>query len=249
MSAIGVGTWQFGSAEVGLRPRVRREGAVPIVQRALDLGVNLVDTAEIYAMGESERIVGRAIAERRDEVFVATKVFPILPLSPIVQWRGVQSANRLGVDHIDLYQVHWPNPVVPVPATMRGMRALLDCGLVRNVGVSNFSADRWRWPRTASVRRCCRTRSSTALRVASRTPGQRAVRPGAGSDRHRVQPAREGSARWPLRRRSPAERDGPHGQPALPAREPGTGGRSHARPCVRWRPPTTRRPPRLRWRG
>jgi aryl-alcohol dehydrogenase-like predicted oxidoreductase len=68
----------------------------------------------------------------------------VLPLSPVVQWRGVQSAHRLQVDHMDLYQVHWPNPIVPMPATMRGMRTLLDIGLVRNVGVSNFSTEWWR---------------------------------------------------------------------------------------------------------
>lgn len=144
ISAIGLGTWQFGSREWGYGTGYAQAIASQIVQRALDLGVNLIDTAEIYAFGQSERIVGRAIAERRDDAFVATKVFPVMPLSPVVQWRGVQSAVRLGVDRIDLYQVHWPNPIVPLPTTMRGMRALVDCGLVANVGVSNFSADLWR---------------------------------------------------------------------------------------------------------
>lgn len=144
LSAIGLGTWQFGSKEWGYGREYAQQVAGPIVRRALELGVNLVDTAEIYAMGESERIVGGAIAERREDVFLATKLFPIVPLSPVVQWRGVQSAVRLGVERIDLYQVHWPNPVMPLPSTMRGMRALLECGLVANVGVSNFSADLWR---------------------------------------------------------------------------------------------------------
>lgn len=144
LSAIGLGTWQFGSREWGYGEDYLESTAGRIVRRALDLGVNLVDTAEIYAFGESERVVGREIASRRDEVFIATKMFPLVPVSPVVQWRGVQSAVRLGVKKIDLYQVHWPNPVVPLPTTMAGMRSLVDCGLVANVGVSNFSADMWR---------------------------------------------------------------------------------------------------------
>jgi aryl-alcohol dehydrogenase-like predicted oxidoreductase len=143
LSAIGVGTWQFGSAEWGYGEDYASSTAVDIVTRALDLGVNLVDTAEIYAFGRSERIVGQAVEGRRGDAFLATKLFPAFPVSPVVQWRGVQSAKRLGVHEIDLYQVHWPNPVVPLGTTMAGIRALVDVGLVRHVGVSNFSADWW----------------------------------------------------------------------------------------------------------
>jgi len=114
-----------------------------IVERALDLGVNLVDTAEAYGYGRSERIVGEAIRGRRDEVFLATKLFPLLPIPPVVQQRARGSARRLGVDAIDLYQVHWPNPVVPNAPTMEGMRRVLDEGIVRHAGVSNFSRARW----------------------------------------------------------------------------------------------------------
>jgi aryl-alcohol dehydrogenase-like predicted oxidoreductase len=144
VSAIGVGTWQFGSSEWGYGEQYASSTARDIIHRALDLGVNLIDTAEIYGMGRSERIVGEALRDRRDAAFIATKLFPLLPISPVVQWRGVQSAHRLGVDHLDLYQVHWPNPIVPVPATMRGMRALVDVGLVRHAGVSNFPTEWWR---------------------------------------------------------------------------------------------------------
>jgi aryl-alcohol dehydrogenase-like predicted oxidoreductase len=144
LSAIGVGTWQFGSNEWGYGEQYASTTAAEIVNRALDLDVNLFDTAEIYGMGRSERILGAALGDRRNEAFIASKVFPVLPISPVVQWRAVQSARRLGVDHLDLYQVHWPNPLVPVPATMRGMRALLDVGLVRHVGVSNFPTGWWR---------------------------------------------------------------------------------------------------------
>jgi aryl-alcohol dehydrogenase-like predicted oxidoreductase len=144
LSAIGVGTWQFGAKEWGYGDDYARRTARQIIDRALDLGVNLVDTAEIYGMGESERIVGRAIAERRDQVFIATKLFPVLPIPPVVEWRAIESAGRLKVSTLDLYQVHWPNPLAPNGPTMRGMRRLQQVGLVRHVGVSNFGVLRWR---------------------------------------------------------------------------------------------------------
>ncbi|HEY2333012.1 MAG TPA: aldo/keto reductase [Acidimicrobiales bacterium] len=143
MSAIGLGCWQFGSREWGYGDWYAENEAGAIVGRALDLGVTLLDTAEIYGYGRSERIVGRAIAGRRDEAFVATKLFPILPLAPVVGWRGRGSARRLGVDAIDLYQVHQPNPVVPDSTVMAGMRRLQAEGIVRQVGVSNYSLRRW----------------------------------------------------------------------------------------------------------
>ena len=143
MSAIGLGTWQFGSREWGYGSAYADNDAIAITQRALELGIDLIDTAEIYAFGKSERIVGRAIADRRDKAFVATKVFPVLPISSIVQQRAIASAARLGVDRIDLYQVHWPNPVVPLRTTMEGMAALQRRGLVTHVGVSNFSLGQW----------------------------------------------------------------------------------------------------------
>ncbi len=144
VSAIGVGCWQFGSREWGYGRGYAATTAIDIVHRALELGVDLIDTAEIYAFGQSERIVGKAIAGRRDDAFVASKVFPVLPLEPVVVQRGKASARRLGIDMIDLYQVHWPNPVVPIAATMAGMRKLQGEGVIRHVGVSNFSADQWR---------------------------------------------------------------------------------------------------------
>ncbi|MHB8669421.1 MAG: aldo/keto reductase [Acidimicrobiales bacterium] len=143
VSAIGLGTWQFGSREWGYGTDYAEGEAGAIVARALDLGVNLIDTAEIYAFGRSERIVGRAVAARRDEAFLATKVFPVAPVAPVVERRGRASARRLGVGLIDLYQVHWPNPLVPLGTTMQGMRRLVDAGMVRHVGVSNFSLAKW----------------------------------------------------------------------------------------------------------
>jgi len=143
LSAVGLGCWQFGAGEWGYGSEYATVTAPAIVQRSLDLGVNLIDTAEIYAFGRSERIVGRALAGRRDEAFVATKLFPVLPVDPVVGWRARLSAARLGVTAIDLYQVHWPNPVVPVGPTMRAVAKLVADGLVRHVGVSNYSKSGW----------------------------------------------------------------------------------------------------------
>lgn len=143
VSAIGVGCWQFGSSDWGYG-RAYESTAVDIVHRALDRGVNLIDTAEIYARGVSEAIVGRAIEGRRDEAFVASKIWPVLPTADKTYEHGRLSAMRIGIDAIDLYQVHWPNPVVPVAQTMAGMKRLQADGVIRHVGVSNFNADKWR---------------------------------------------------------------------------------------------------------
>ncbi len=144
ISVIGLGTWQFGSKDWGYGDEYASNEAGKIVHRALDLGVNLFDTAEIYARGRSETILGAAIAGHRDSVFIASKIFPVMPIASVVEQRARASAKRLGVDRIDLYQVHWPNPVVPLKTTMDGMRRLLDAGVIGHVGVSNFSLARWR---------------------------------------------------------------------------------------------------------
>jgi aryl-alcohol dehydrogenase-like predicted oxidoreductase len=144
ISRIGLGTWQFGSREWGYGEPYAGQEAKAIVRRALELGVTLFDTAEIYGFGRSERILGRALGDDRESVFVATKILPILPVAPVVEQRAVASANRLGVRRLDLYQVHQPNPLVRDGTIMRGMLALRQVGLVGEVGVSNYSLERWR---------------------------------------------------------------------------------------------------------
>jgi aryl-alcohol dehydrogenase-like predicted oxidoreductase len=143
LSAIGLGCWQFGSKDWGYGREYAQATAIELVRSALDLGVTLIDTAEVYARGVSEITVGRAIEGRRAEAFVATKVLPIWPTASTVEEHGRLSALRLGVEKIDLYQVHWPNPVVPLARQMEGMRRLQAGGVVDHVGVSNFSATRW----------------------------------------------------------------------------------------------------------
>jgi aryl-alcohol dehydrogenase-like predicted oxidoreductase len=144
ISKIGLGTWQFGSREWGYGDRYASDVARAIVRRAIELGVTLFDTAEIYGFGRSERILGEALGEDRESVFLATKIFPVLPVAPVVEQRAVASANRLGARRLDLYQVHQANPLVRDGTIMRGMRALQRVGLVGEVGVSNYTLQRWR---------------------------------------------------------------------------------------------------------
>jgi aryl-alcohol dehydrogenase-like predicted oxidoreductase len=144
ISKIGLGTWQFGSREWGYGEPYASRDAYAIVRRALALGVTLFDTAEIYGSGRSERILGGALGEDRESVFLATKVVPVVPSALAVKQRAAASARRLGVSRLDLYQVHWPNPLVPDSTIMRGMRSLQRSGLVGEVGVSNYSLEHWR---------------------------------------------------------------------------------------------------------
>ena len=143
ISVIGLGAWQFGSREWGYGDEYARREAAAITRRALDLGINLIDTAEIYGFGRSERIVGGAIAGRRDEVFLATKLYPAFPVGPVVVRRANGSIRRLGVDRLDLYQVHALNPIISVRSTMRGMATLRTQGRIDHVGVSNFPLSAW----------------------------------------------------------------------------------------------------------
>jgi aryl-alcohol dehydrogenase-like predicted oxidoreductase len=144
LSVIGLGTWQFGSREWGYGANYASDTAPAIVRRAIELGVTLIDTAEIYGFGRSERIVGEAILGRRDGLVIATKLVPLLPLPSVVRWQVRGSLRRLGVEAIDLYQVHFPNPFVSPRSTMAPLRPILEEGLVRHVGVSNHSLGRWR---------------------------------------------------------------------------------------------------------
>lgn len=112
-------------------------------RKAMDLGLNFFDTAEVYAGGLSERLLGefsRGYGE--DEVVIATKVWPTHAWANGVVKSAMRSLERLSRSHIDLYQLHWPNPFIPLGSTCKGFRALLEEGVVRAVGVSNFSVGR-----------------------------------------------------------------------------------------------------------
>lgn len=144
ISVVGLGAWQFGSAGWGWNTEFGPADAKAIVKRALDLGINLFDTAEIYARGNSERILGAALAGHRSDAYVATKLWPLHPLRRQVVPALRRSLARLGMEKADLYQLHWPNPLVPMAWTFAGMRDARDAGLVDQIGVSNFGLARWR---------------------------------------------------------------------------------------------------------
>jgi aryl-alcohol dehydrogenase-like predicted oxidoreductase len=139
-AAIGLGFWQFGTTQWG--DLGEAEGS-RIVQRALDLGINIFDTAETYGDGLSEELLSRSLGNRRNEAIIATKVHRLHLGYADVLAAAEGSRKRLGGEPIDIYQIHFPNVDVPIEETMRAMRKLVDDGVVRAIGVSNFSVDLW----------------------------------------------------------------------------------------------------------
>lgn len=126
--------------------------SIAAVHQALDLGINLIDTAPIYGLGHSEEIVGKALRGRRSEVVLATKCGLQFPRSkadaPVRCLRRESvirecdaSLRRLHTDVIDLYQCHWPDPATPIEETMDALKTLLSLGKIRAVGLSNFSVE------------------------------------------------------------------------------------------------------------
>jgi diketogulonate reductase-like aldo/keto reductase len=112
---------------------------VRALQTGIELGMRLIDTAEVYGNGHSEELVARAVRGIRDSVFIATKVSPENNSYDDVLRAADASLRRLQTDYIDLYQVHWPNPSIPIRDTMRAMCELVKDRRVRHVGLSNFS--------------------------------------------------------------------------------------------------------------
>src|SRR3989442_2406533 len=148
-SRIALGTWSIGGWMWGGSD----EGeAIKTIRTALDLGITLIDTAPAYGFGRSEELVGRAIAEHgeRERVLIATKAG--------LEWRAGQvyrnasaeriraevkeSLRRLRTDYIDIYQVHWPDPLVAVGESAAALRELFEQGTIRAIGVSKFSAEK-----------------------------------------------------------------------------------------------------------
>jgi aryl-alcohol dehydrogenase-like predicted oxidoreductase len=148
VTPIAYGTWQFGGDWGG----VDEEAGIAAIRHARELGVNFFDTAQSYGFGVSERILGKglapALAAERDEIVIATKGGLrideerglVRDSSPRWLRQGVEeSLANLGIDHIDLYQVHWPDADVPFAETGAALREMIDEGKIRHVGVSNFS--------------------------------------------------------------------------------------------------------------
>src|SRR5260370_33584407 len=120
---IGFGTWNY-------------RGGVEPLRAAIECGARLIDTAESYG---TEEIVGEAIKGRRHQVFLASKALPRNFRRRDLLAAAERSLRRLGTDHIDLYQLHWPNLTIPIEEPMRAMEELVDTGKIRFIGVSNFS--------------------------------------------------------------------------------------------------------------
>ncbi len=141
--ALGQGTWRIG----GGTDEDRR--AIEALRLGIELGLTLIDTAEMYGDGHAERLVGEAIRDVRDRVFVVTKVLPDHASYDGVLRAARRSLRRLAVDRIDLYLLHWPSEVHPIEETMRAMRRLVADGWVRFVGVSNFTVEQMERAREA----------------------------------------------------------------------------------------------------
>jgi diketogulonate reductase-like aldo/keto reductase len=132
--ALGQGTWYMAE------DRRRREEEIASLRLGLDLGLTLIDTAEMYADGKAEKLVGEAIAGRRDEACIVSKVLPHHATRRGTVAACEQSLKRLGTDHIDVYLLHWRGNV-PLTETLEGFDALLAAGKIRAWGVSNFDMD------------------------------------------------------------------------------------------------------------
>lgn len=114
---------------------------IKVLRYGIELGMNLIDTAEAYGDGHSEEVVGKAIMEQREKVFVATKFSSEHNRYNDVIRALEGSLRRLNTDYVDLYQIHWPNPTIPLKETIDALTALKASGKVINVGVCNFSLD------------------------------------------------------------------------------------------------------------
>lgn len=138
--SIGLGTWGVGGYFEPVYSRDVEE--VEALRRGIELGMTLIDTAEVYARGHSEELVGEAIKNfSREEVFVVTKVWHTNLRYDDVLKAAKRSLKRLKTSYIDLYLIHWPNPKISLRDTMKALEKLVDDGIVRYIGVSNFSVE------------------------------------------------------------------------------------------------------------
>jgi len=142
VSVVGLGTNNFGR-------RCDYDQTLAVIDAALDAGVTLLDTADIYGQGASEEYIGRALEGRRDQVVIATKFGSAMDENPeerrgnpdYIKWAVEGSLRRLRTDVIDVYQMHQPDPVTPIVETLGALNDLVADGKVRWIGSSNFSAE------------------------------------------------------------------------------------------------------------
>ncbi|HEX6681748.1 MAG TPA: aldo/keto reductase [Candidatus Limnocylindrales bacterium] len=148
-TGVRISTLTLGAMNFGARANADHDDGVRIIHRALDAGINCIDTADVYSHGESEEVVGKALrGGRRDDVFLATKFFGEMGDDPnhrggSRRWimREVEnSLRRLGTDHIDLYQMHRPDPEVDFEESLSALSDLVHQGKIRYIGTSTFPA-------------------------------------------------------------------------------------------------------------
>jgi aryl-alcohol dehydrogenase-like predicted oxidoreductase len=142
VSVVGLGTNNFG-------PRIDFEQTRAVIDAALEHGVTLFDTADVYGQGTSEEFIGRALEGRRDRVLIATKFGKPMDARPdesrgrpdYIRWAIEGSLRRLRTDHVDVFQMHDPDPTTPIDETLGTLHELVDEGKVRAIGSSNFTAE------------------------------------------------------------------------------------------------------------
>lgn len=152
MPVLGLGTWRIaGTAEAA--DYSKDEDALEAINRALDAGMTHIDTAEIYGAGHAEELVAQAMAGRKREDFlIASKLWSDHARRDEVMRAAERSLERLRTDYLDLYMLHWPTDEVPIEETMGALNELADQGLIRNIGLSNFSPERLATAQAASQR-------------------------------------------------------------------------------------------------
>lgn len=137
VSVLGLGTWPMGGEWWGGADDAE---SVRTIHRALDLGVTLFDTAEAYAAGHAEEVLGKALAGRREQAVIADKVAPNHFEPAQIEAAFEDSCRRLQTDSIDVYFLHWPNIDLPIGAAMETLERLRTAGRIRAIGVSNFTS-------------------------------------------------------------------------------------------------------------
>ena len=168
VSRLCLGCMTYGSPK--WRPWVLdEEASLPFFKAAIEAGINFFDTADVYSLGESERVTGKALKAyaRRDEVVIATKVFS--PMGGDPNNRGLSrkhifdaidhSLHRLGVDHVDLYQIHRFDPETPIEETLEALNDVVRAGKARYIGASSMFA--WQFMKMLSVSRARPLSAST----------------------------------------------------------------------------------------
>ncbi len=145
VTEIILGTWAVGGT---MWSEYDERGAVEAIETAIDQGINCIDTAPVYGGGHAEELIGTAISGKRDKIIIATKCgldiengsrHNLKPES--IHHEIEQSLKRLRTDYIDLYQIHWPDPMVPVEDSMAALMKAKESGKIRYIGICNFSGD------------------------------------------------------------------------------------------------------------